>query len=123
MKNQDLKEELPWLINNSLSDDEQNEFIKPLEENADLKLEAKFLSSLRKQIKKNTAHTPGEMGLQKLKRSIKNDDRASRSVKWRYFSIAASLMLVLQAGIMTTLIQQEDNFVPLSGVEYSESVI
>jgi len=128
MNNQELKENLPWYVNNTLNDEQQAEFEQQLSNNAELKQEVKFLNALRQHVKQNISHSPGEMGLQRLKRQIKKESEQNSSshksiTTWRTLAIAASLVLVVQLGIMINFVQREDTFVPLSGNNYSSSVI
>lgn len=122
MNKQEINEALPWYANDSLSAEERAEIEQALENNTELQQETEFLNKLRNTIQKNQIQSPGEFGLQKLKRSIKTEEKPT-SDKWRVFTIAASIMLVVQVGIMTTLIQQEQTYVPLSGVEPGKNII
>ena len=128
MNKEYYRENLPMYINGSLTTEEQADFERELELDDDLKKEAEFLSAIRNHVKKEQLQTPGEMGLFKLKRQIKQQEENKSTVsnvskKWRTFAVAASLMLVVQAGLMVTMTQQEDTFRPLSGSDYSENVI
>ena len=128
MNKQYYRENLPMYINGSLPEDERADFEQQLSQDAELKKEADFLSSVRRYVKDEKITTPGEMGLFKLKRQIKNESEnnvATKTLtkKWRTFAIAASLMLVVQAGVMVSMTQQQDAFVPLSGSDYSENVV
>ncbi|VAW55043.1 hypothetical protein MNBD_GAMMA05-220 [hydrothermal vent metagenome] len=128
MNKQYYKENLPMYINGSLPGKEQADFERELSQDAELKKEADFLSAIRAYVKKEQIQTPGEMGLFKLKRQIKQQEQrdsknSKLTSKWRTFAIAASLVLVVQAGVMITMTQQQDAFTPLSGSDYSENVI
>jgi len=128
MNNQKLKENLPWYVNNTLSNEQQAEFEQQLSTDTELQQEVRFLSALHQHIKQDVIHSPGEMGLQRLKRQIKKEAEQNASshksiTTWKTFAIAASLVLVVQLGVMINLIQQEDTFVPLSGNNYSATVI
>lgn len=128
MNKQYYRENLPMYINGSLSAEEQADFERELSQDDALKKEAEFLSAIRDYVKQEQIQTPGEMGLFKLKRQIKQQETNTLTTnkltkKWRTFAVAASLMLVVQAGVMITMTQQEDAFTPLSGSDYSENVI
>jgi len=128
MNKQYYRENLPMYINGSLPADERADFEQQLSQDAELKKEADFLSAVRRYVKDEKVTTPGEMGLFKLKRQIKKESEnkvATKTLtkKWRTFAIAASLVLVVQAGVMVSMTQQQDAFVPLSGSDYSENVV
>lgn len=124
----DLNDDLPWYINGSLPAERQEEIARQLLDNQELKQEAEFLNTLRNHVKQQAINTPGEMGLHRLRREIKNKSGqapSSRKVskKWSAFAIAASLMLVIQAGFIVSLVHQDDPYAPLSGTEYPINVI
>lgn len=128
MNKQYYKDNLPMYINGSLSADERADFEQQLSQDEGLKKEADFLSSVRQFVKDEKVNTPGEMGLFKLKHQIQkeSDNKATTNTltpKWRTFAIAASLVLVVQAGIMVSMTQQQDAFVPLSGNGYAANVV
>ena len=122
MKNRHLHEVLPWYINGSLSAEEHDEVEQSLVSDDELKKEQEFLSALRHHVKKESCDSPGEFGLQRLRREIKKESKSKASTKWRVFSIAASLLLVVQLGVMLNLTQQDNAFVPLSGEDHSGNV-
>jgi hypothetical protein len=122
------RENLPMFINGNLSAEEQADFERELSQDDSLKKEAEFLTAIRGYVKQENVQTPGEMGWHKLKRQIKKESTSNvvshNAVnKWRTFAVAASLVLVVQAGFMATMMQQQDTFAPLSGDDYSENVI
>lgn len=128
MTNKPIHELLPWYVNGSLSVEEQAGIEQAIASSDDLNQEKKFLSSLRQHIKNESCETPGELGLHRLRREIKKQTTSKQTAskpttKWRVFSIAASLLLVIQLGIIISLTQTEDRFVPLSESNYSGDVI
>ncbi len=119
-----LNENLPWYVNGSLSSEEQTKIEDNLNSNPDLANEKDILIRLRQYIKNSSSRSPGEMGLQRLKRDIKNETAGKPLRKWRSYSIAASLLLVVQLGIILSFSQKNDIFIPLSGtVNYSKNVV
>ncbi len=128
MNKQYYRENLPMYINGSLPAGKRADFEQQLSQDEDLKKEADFLSSIRQFVKNEKVSTPGEMGLFKLKRQIKkeSDNKTATNTltkKWRTFAIAASLVLVVQAGVMLSMTQQQDAFVPLSGSGHADNVV
>ncbi len=128
MNKQYYRENLPMYINGNLTKKELADFERELANDIVLKEEAEFLSAIRRYVKKEQIQTPGDMGLFKLKREIKQQQESASinnklTRKWRMFTVAASLMLFIQAGVMITMTQQEDSFTLLSGSNYSESVM
>jgi hypothetical protein len=122
------RENLPMYINGNLTAEEQADFERELSQDDSLKKEAEFLTALRGYVKQENVQTPGEMGWHKLKRQIKKESESTVTThnttnKWRTFAVAASLILVVQAGFMTNMMQQQDSFAPLSGDDYPENVI
>ncbi len=128
MNKQYYRENLPMYINGSLPADERADFEQQLLQDEELKKEADFLSAVRRYVKNEKVTSPGEMGLFKLKRQIKEESKNNiagnkLTNRWRSFAIAASLVLVVQLGVMISMTQQQDRFVPLSGSDYSENVV
>lgn len=128
MNKQYYRENLPMYINGSLSADECADFEQQLLQDEELKKEADFLSALRCYVKDEKVTSPGEMGLFKLKRQIKEESKNNVTDSqpkngWRTFAIAASLVLVVQLGVMIGMTQQQDLFVPLSGSDYAENIV
>ena len=123
MKSQSIHEELPWFVNGSLNTKEMAEVESNVVNNKALIRDKEFLTRLYDQIKSRTSQSPGEIGLQRLRRDIKKEAENKPLKKWRSFSIAASIMLVAQLGIILTQNQNDDVYVPLSGTQYSENVV
>lgn len=122
------RENLPMYVNGNLTAEEKADFDRELSQDDSLKKEAAFLNAVRGYVKQENIQTPGEMGWHKLKRQIKKESESNVTThktvsKWRTFAVAASLVLVIQAGFMANMMQQQDSYAPLSGDDYSENVI
>ncbi|MEO3429934.1 hypothetical protein AAFN88_13805 [Pelagibius sp. CAU 1746] len=105
---------LPWYVNGTLEAGERRAVEAYLEESAQARDEVELLRQLRQQVKDQAfENSPGELGLQRLKREIKQDaeqqkgsaDRMTGKVLtvasfWRPLAIAACLAIVVQAGVM-----------------------
>ncbi len=111
-----LEQLLPWYVNDTLSDDERRQVEAYLERNSEARDEVELLRALRRQVKEEKVeNSPGELGLQRLKREIKQADReqagsdrmTGRTVTvasfWRPLAVAACLAVVIQAGVMISL--------------------
>ncbi len=105
---------LPWYVNGTLEAGERQAVEAYLEESAHARDEVELLRQLRQQVKEQEfENSPGELGLQRLKREIKQDaeqqkggaDKMTGKVLtvasfWRPLAIAACLAIVVQAGVM-----------------------
>jgi anti-sigma-K factor RskA len=107
---------LPWYVNGTLEAEERRQVEAYLERNSDARDEVALLRELRQQVKdEKIEHSPGELGLQRLKREIKQagaqpdgaDRMTGRTVTvasfWRPLAVAACLAVVVQAGVMIGL--------------------
>jgi len=107
---------LPWYVNGTLEAEERRQVEAYLESNSDARDEVALLRELRQQVKdEKIENSPGELGLQRLKREIKQvgaqpgggDRMTGRTVTvasfWRPLAVAACLAVVVQAGVMVGL--------------------
>jgi anti-sigma-K factor RskA len=112
-RDQDLDLLLPWYVNGTLNSDEQEAVEAYLARSSDARDEVELLRALRQQVKdEQIENSPGELGLQRLKREIKQeqesgDRMAGRTLSvasfWRPLAVAACLVVMIQAGIMIGL--------------------
>ncbi len=125
MNEQDIHENLPWYVNRQLSDDQIAEIEQRLKTDPALQQEAAFLTGLRKQIRHSAQTSPGEFGLHRLMRDIDRKENAPPLLKrWKALAVAASLFMVVQAGVMVSMMKSGDTgIVPLSGGDYHGTVI
>jgi len=95
---------LPWYVNGTLGAEERRQVEAYLERSSHARDEVDLLRQLRRQVKEEKIeHSPGELGLQRLKREIKQDSRqqtATIGSWWRPLAVAACLAVVVQAGVM-----------------------
>jgi len=95
---------LPWYVNGTLGAEERRQVEAYLERSSHARDEVDLLRQLRRQVKEEKIeHSPGELGLQRLKRAIKQDARqqpATVAGWWRPLAVAACLAVVVQAGVM-----------------------
>jgi len=95
---------LPWYVNGTLDAEERRQVEAYLERSSHARDEVDLLRQLRRQVKEEKIeHSPGELGLQRLKREIKQDSRQQTATIgnwWRPLAVAACLAVVVQAGVM-----------------------
>jgi hypothetical protein len=115
-RDDDLDLLLPWYVNGTLSDEERRQVEAYLERSSHARDEVELLRALRQQVKDEAVeNSPGELGLQRLKREIKQAEQAPQSGDrmtgrtitvasfWRPLAVAACLAVVVQAGVMVGL--------------------
>jgi len=117
-KKQELESLLPFYVNGSLNDLDKIRLEKALSEDQHLREELAFVEILQKQVQQQSEQSPGEFGLKRLQRSLKqhqqqqteqqNSQQTTHGKKgWQFAAIAASLMLVIQT---VTIVQQTDDY-------------
>lgn len=106
---------LPWYVNGTLEGEERRQVEAYLERSSHARDEVELLRALRQQVKDEAIESsPGELGLQRLKRQMKQeaeqrpqDRMAGRTITvasfWRPLAVAACLVVMVQAGIMVGL--------------------
>jgi len=109
--NKEIEELLPFYVNGTLEGDELNQVEKAIQKDPSLADEVEFLKKLRGEIKaEQTDQPPGELGLKRLQKQLQeqtqyqsgtgNNQKVSSmgsSNIWRAASIAACLLLIIQA--------------------------
>lgn len=116
---------LPWYVNGTLAGEELRQVEAYLARSSHARDEVALLRELRQQVKDETREAgPGELGLQRLKRQIKQDaGRAGQSARrtaavagfWRPLAVAACLAVVVQAGVMIGLTGGPGSEVDIAG--------
>lgn len=108
-------------INGTLGEAEREELQRALEADDALAREAEFMSALRQGIKQEDVTPPGELGLARLKKDIRqyeeNQRKETATPGWRFWkpaAIAASFLLVVQT---TTLVLYQDKSTDASGIQ------
>lgn len=106
---------LPWYVNGTLEGEELRQVESYLERSSHAREEVELLRALRRQVKDEAIESsPGELGLQRLKRQIKQegqqpgaDRMTGRTLSvasfWRPLAVAACLVVMIQAGVMIGL--------------------
>lgn len=111
----ELEQLLPFYVNGTLSAEEAGLVEARLEESEALRHERAYLQALRQRIQDMPEdEAPGEMGLQRLKREIRdagddaqtapasNDNVAGVSTWWKPLAVAACVALVVLSGLNIT---------------------
>ncbi|HEX5635901.1 MAG TPA: hypothetical protein VFY78_02345 [Gammaproteobacteria bacterium] len=121
--NTDEQLDLPWYVNNSLDTNRRQAIETQLSADTELKLEAEFLQHVRQQVKHPASASPGEFGWQRLKNQIQETQKPGHPRRWQGLAIAASVLLMIQGGVLFKLLQTDDSYAPLSGVTHSQPTI
>jgi len=121
--NTDEQHDLPWYVNNSLEVNQRQAIEEKLSADAELKREAELLQHIRQQLKHPASASPGEFGWQRLKNQIQEIQKTRHQRRWQGLAIAASVLLMIQGGVLFTLLQTDDSYAPLSGVTHSQPTI
>lgn len=105
MSNKDY--DLDQFINGTMDSDARAEFERILAQDEHLQAEAEFTAKLRQGLQQQSITPPGDLGLARLQRSIKEyekeqaqKDRATKSRFWKPVAIAASALLILQSSLL-----------------------
>ena len=108
---------LPWYANNSLDEEETRMVNEALKNDDELKKEYELFISLSSNIKSNQKPSPGEIGLARLKRGIKaSQSTGGHTAKgWKLAAIAASLVIVVQIGVILNQNSEPQYYRPLDG--------
>jgi len=113
---------LPWFVNQSLSDHEREQVEAHLQSCSRCQQEVDFLRNVREEVKTCSSSSPGELGLQRLLREVKRDSSLQqghgqkRSWWWgNGLAIAASFVIMVQAGLLMDAWFFSKPMVPLSG--------
>ena len=113
---------LPWFVNGRLSPQEQREVEDHINTCDRCQKEVGLLENMREQIQATPLDSPGELGLKRLLKEIKTEKEAKKGQKpiqpriWpRTLAIAASLIIVVQAGLLIDAWFFSKPMVPLSG--------
>lgn len=114
-KKQNIEFLLPFYLNETLQGEEKMAVEQALAEDESLRDELLFLQKLQGHLQQpSQSNSPGELGLKRLQRSIKQQSTPpEQSVnRWRIATIAACLMLVVQT---TNNISQTDTYQTAGG--------
>ena len=96
---------LPWFVNNTLSPDEREEVQTHVHGCLRCQHEVRLLEQVQSQVKKTPVDSPGELGLHRLLAKVHQDQehvvlQVARPWWQSGIAIAASLIIVFQAGLL-----------------------
>jgi hypothetical protein len=97
------EEALPFLVNGTLAGEEREALERALAEDAALGAERDFLAELRDALReRGSTLDPGEWPLRRALRTIERERSQGRRVHpvWRALALAASLAVLVQAGVL-----------------------
>jgi hypothetical protein len=118
---------LPWYANGSLAQADMKQVANHLAQCDQCIRELRFLQGLHEQVRQVEAvHAPGEFGLRRLQRDIRLGDTVRSSNKarrWQWLAAAAMLVILVQAGVIFNLQQQQTDLYTPSGASHGEGVV
>jgi len=122
---------LPWYINDTLDEDENRMVAEALEKDENLKKEYELLKSISTAMQTDEIQTPGEIGLARLKRSMKTSTQSSQqtvqkssaTTRWKFAAIAASLLLIVQVSFTLNQTSEQEYYQPLGSEKKSQDTI
>ncbi len=98
-------EQLNLWANGTLPEAERLALEQKMTEDPALAREAEFIKALRQGMQHEPVTPPGELGLARLQKAIREEQRESHAMQprknfWKPAAIAASLLVMMQAGIL-----------------------
>ncbi len=115
---------LPWFVNETLSTEDRQTVEQHLESCPQCQQEITLLQKMRTHVKEIRTESPGEFGLNRLLSRVRNDRAVTESPqhpptqRWQnWLAIAASLIIVIQAGLLIDTWYISKPMIPLSGPE------
>jgi anti-sigma factor RsiW len=109
---------LPWYVNGTLDGEELQQVESHLKGCERCRSEVAFLQSVRQEVKAaGEAATPGDLGLQRLLRTVRAERKATRWTPqwWQPALAAAALVVVIQATLLVNLWPEPESITPLGG--------
>lgn len=123
-------ESLPWFVNNTLSLHQRQEVETHVQQCERCQKEVALLQNMQHNVKTTPILSPGEVGLQRLLRKIKQEtkqEHAQQGTNWRRWqstlAIAASIIIFVQAGLLLDAWFLSKPMVPLAGPQDSGIVL
>ncbi len=115
---------LPWFVNNTLSLPQHNQVGEHLQHCQRCQNEVTLLQQMRQAVKAAPNQPPGELGLNRLLKKVQAEKKIDQALQetqsgsWsRDFAIAASLLILLQAGLLIDAWFLSKPLIPLAGLQ------
>jgi hypothetical protein len=108
------RELLPWLVNQSLNEDERVQVERHVNTCAQCQAEVQWLQAMRSGVQAQTYGGAGEMGWQRLRHGLRETRKTDRP-RWVVpAALAASLVIAVQFVLLVQL-QPQPTYAPLTG--------
>jgi len=114
---------LAFYINGSLDKAEHQALEQALAQDTTLQAEADFLHALRRGIQARDLATPGDLGLKRLQRDLHRQQRTATGRAWRWATMAAGVLLILQTAMLIDRPTTPDLYAPLSGPQVAGNIL
>jgi hypothetical protein len=112
-----LVEDLPWLVNGTLSKTDHQKLTTAIDADEGLRAERDFFEKMRIAVLDEPTASPGDSGWNRLRERIEAEPVTRRPVAnqawWRPVAIAASVLLAVQALWVWGPLQSEGGYTPL----------
>jgi hypothetical protein len=138
MNKKQMLELLPEYVNDTLDKDMRDLIDEAIKTDGAIRLELKFLNSVRESIKNEKIISPTEWGLARLKQSLNNNETEEHEfvVKknilvlpkhfnslWKNVALAASVAFVLQSGyLLQSKLVIDEGYRTLSSAEFKDII-
>lgn len=124
------EELLPWFVNETLPAEERHAVEQHIASCPQCQQEIALLEKMRVQVKETHIQSPGEFGLNRLLKEVRNEQAVTEvqppkpSGWWKTgLAIAASLIIFIQAGLLIDTWYLSKPVVPLSGAQAQGPVL
>ncbi|MEM7194049.1 MAG: hypothetical protein AAF402_03805 [Pseudomonadota bacterium] len=107
----ELRQQIPWYVNNTLSPEERAQFEEGLKKYSQLEDEIEFARAVQHAVAAEDVGSPGAFGLRRLQQSIGNAESVKKaaqprhmetrnSSRWKWAAIAAAVVVMVQTGVI-----------------------
>lgn len=121
---------LPWYVNHTLSPQEHEAVEGHIQQCPRCQKEIVFLENMRGQVQATSFESPGELELERLLTKVRKDKDTKQPLElppsptwWKTVAIAASLILVVQTGLLIDAWFFSKPMVPLSGPQQEGMIL
>lgn len=118
MDEQELRAELPWLVNGSLDAAQHERVLAAVNAAPGLQDEQRFLERLRAAVREEDHAGPGELGWRRLRRQIEAESQTSVQQRqrrgWQGLAIAASVLMAAQLAWFWGAAPREVHYEPMA---------